>query len=141
MRLFARLVQQIHELDRPEMFLTDLEWKIGDAIIHNNSLADNVPLVQVRTELAQPTQYLVHQDKVDALAQEGKVDGSISIQRFGKCWILDGHHRTRAAEQLNKNTIWMHVIVLPDEPVSLGEFAMILAVPESDIEKEFFGEK
>ena len=102
-------VEKIIESIVPEPFNGLREFDKCNQYLHGNDDYRNLPLMQVRTDMLIPTQATVDQSKIDGIIEDEAYDGILVFVRGTKSWVLDGHHRSAAATQAGRSTIWAHV--------------------------------
>ncbi len=106
MARITTLLSKLNELGWvPRPLLNLDEWAVCKALVSDPSLQKGLPTEKLAVANLEPTQDRYDPAKVQELVKAGKVNGGLALERNGKQFIFDGHHRSRAAEQLGKSHV------------------------------------
>ncbi len=128
----------------PKPFRSDLEWAVAKALVRSPELQRNIPEEEVDINMDfQTTQSRFDDDKVNALVQNGAIDGGLAFRtKSGVIFLWDGHHRNIAAQRLGCTRRRMRVFDLTHDSIldseakegmSLKDWASCLGVRVSSI--------
>lgn len=119
----------------PPPFRNDEEWTIADAITNDPYIADNLPIMELKSASLKTTQRVIDPDIVEL-----KVDDLTPIvvwkDAAGQHWIIDGNHRAKAHKKVDA------LVLDGSKPLNVLKAAAQMKIrPQAIVNAMYFGHR